>query len=121
MHKLSRRLAERSKTFLLRELIPQTLVKLLNFARGRLALPLQTGPFHVTADHFAHLDRIKGFVDVIVSAETERFLRGLERAEAGEHDYGEMRINFANLAQAVDAVHPGHANVHDNCIGMLFL
>src|SRR5262249_38444198 len=65
VHKLSRRLAERSKTFLLSELIPQALVKLLNFARGRLALPLQTSPFHVAADHFAHLDRIKGFVDVI--------------------------------------------------------
>jgi hypothetical protein len=67
------------------------------------------------------LDRIKGFVDIIVCAEAERFLCGLECAEAGEHDYGEVRINFADLAQTVDAVHPGHTNVHDNCIGAFFL
>ena len=47
--------------------------------------------------------------------------KGLECAEAGEHDYGEVRINFADLAQTVDAVHPGHTNVHDNCIGAFFL
>jgi hypothetical protein len=30
-------------------------------------------------------------------------------------------IDFANLAQTVDSVHPGHTNVHDDCIGALFL
>ena len=93
----------------------------MQFASGHLALPLQTGPLDVPADHFAHLHGVKRFIDVIVSAEPERFLGGLERAEAREHYYGKMGIDFADFAQAINPVHSGHANIHHDRIGALFL
>src|SRR5205814_9824524 len=119
--KFSGRLTERREAFFLREFVAKSLVQFLQFASGHLALPLQTGPLDVPADHFAHLHGVKRFIDVIVSAEAERFLGGLERAEAREHYHGKMRIDFADFAQAINPVHSGHANVHHYGIRALFL
>src|SRR5438874_5152400 len=121
VNKFSRRLTERRESFFLRELVAKSLVQFVQFASGHLALPLQTGPLDVPADHFAHLHGVKRFIDVIVSAEPERFLGGLERAEAREHYYGKMGIDFADFAQAINPVHSRHANIHHDRIGALFL
>ena len=98
MDKFSGRLTERREPFFLRELVAKSLVQFVQFASGHLALPLQTGPLDVPADYLAHLHGVKRFIDVIVSAEPERFLGGLERAETGEHNYGKVRIDFADFA-----------------------
>ncbi len=63
--------------------------------------------------------RIERLTDVVVCAQAERFLRGLERAKAGEHDHGDVRIDLANETETIDAVGSGHADIGDDRIGML--
>ena len=65
--------------------------------------------------------RIKRLVDVIVRAQPQGLLRGLQRAETGEHDDGNVRIDFADPAQTIDAISARHANVGDHRVGMFFL
>ena len=76
--------------------------------------------FDITPDHFLHFARIKGFADVIVSAQTQCFLRCFQRAETCQHDHGKMRVDLADPPQTLDAGGAGHANVHDDRVGMFF-
>ena len=120
MDKLGRGLAERSEPFLLRELLQEPVIQFLDLAGGVLARAMEPGALDVAADHFAHFARIKRLADVVVSAEAERFLGRLERAEAGQHDDGKMWIDLANQAQAFDARHSRHPDIHDDGVGLFF-
>ena len=81
---------------------------------------MESGPFDVPADHFAHFARIKRLADVIVGAKAERFLGRLEGAKSREHDDRKMRIDLADPTQAFNAGHAGHPNIHDDGV-RLFL
>src|SRR5712692_489447 len=73
------------------------------------------------AGHFLHFARIKRLADIVIGTKSKSLFCGLECAEAGQHDDREVRIYFADLAQSLDASHSGHANVHDDGIGLFFL
>src|SRR2546421_12864801 len=82
---------------------------------------MRAGPFDVTINDLLHFMRIKRFADVIVGAESERFLGSLERAETCQHDDGQMRVDLADLTKTFDSADSGHSNVHDDGVGLLFL
>ena len=71
----------------------------------------------VPADDVAHFASVERLADVIVRAEPQRFLRGLERAESRQHDHRDMRIDLADPPQAIDAVRARHADVADDRVG----
>ena len=104
----------------MREFFEETIVELLDLGGGAFAGAVDTGAFDVATDDVAHFTGIERFADVIVGPETQRFLGRLQRTEAGQHDDGQMWIDLADLAQAFDAVHPWHANVHDDGVGLFF-
>ena len=85
----------------MREFLEQAIVQFLHFARGVSAGALQARAFNVAADDAAHFGSVERFADVVVRAETQRLFRGIERAETGEHDDGNVRIDFANFAIAL--------------------
>jgi len=82
---------------------------------------VEPGALDIAADDVPHFGGIERFADIIVGAETQGFLGCLERAEPGEHDDGKMRVDFADSAEAFDAGDAGHANIHDNGVGLFFL
>jgi hypothetical protein len=85
-----------------------------------LARPLDPGSLDVAIDHFLHFVRVKWLADVIIRAEAQSFFGCVERSETSEHDHGEIRIDFADLAQTFDAVYARHANIHHDSIGLSF-
>ena len=104
----------------MRELLEEAVVQLLDFRRGVDAGAMNPGALDVAPDHFPHFARIEWLADVIVRAEPQRFLGRFERAESGQHDHGDVRIDFADLAQAIDAAGAGHANVADDRVRLFF-
>src|SRR5262249_53243510 len=62
----------------------------------------------------------KWFADVVICAETQRLLCRVERAKTGEHDDGQMRIDFADLTKAFDPADSRHPNVHYDGVGLFF-
>ena len=81
---------------------------------------MNPGALDVAADHLPHFARIEWLADVIVRAQPQGFLGRFERAKAGEHDDGDVRIDFPDFAQAIDAARPGHADVADDRVRLLF-
>ena len=77
------------------------------------------GALDVAPDHLPHFAGIERFADVIVRPEPQSFLGRFERAKPGEHDYSDVRIDLANLAQAINAAGAGHPNVADDGVRLL--
>ena len=102
----------------MRELFQKARVQFLDLGSGIFAAAMNARALDITPDHFLHFARIKGFADVIVSAEAQCFLRRFQRAETGEHDHGKIRIDLANPPQTLNAGRAGHANVHHDGVGM---
>ena len=119
--KFGRSLAERGESLLLRQFLEEAIVQFLDFTGRVFARAMEPRALDIASDHLAHFARIKWLADVVVRAEAKRFLGRFERAESGQHDDGKMRIDFANPAQAFDAGHAGHSNVHDDRVGFFLL
>ena len=77
--------------------------------------------FDIATDYLPHFRGVKRLINIIVCAQPERLLRGLERTETGKHNYGKVRIDLPDLAQAINAIGARHTDVHDDCIGCVFL
>src|SRR5205823_13103443 len=75
----------------------------------------------VATDYFPHFAGIEWLVDVIVRAEPERFLGGLQRTESGQHDNSDVRVYFADPPQTIDAARARHPDVGDHGVGLFFL
>ena len=80
------------------QLLEQTIIQLLDLGGGIHAAALNPGAFDIAPDYFPHFARIKRLADVIVRAQAQRLLGRLERAETGQHDHGNMRIDLADFA-----------------------
>src|SRR6266487_5739177 len=85
------------------------------------ARPVEAGAFDIASDDVAHFARVKRLADVIIGSEPERLLGRFQGAEAGQHDYGKMRIDLTNLAQTFDSGDTGHPDVHDDGVGLFLL
>src|SRR5688572_32768484 len=61
--------------------------------------------------------RIERFFEEIVSATPGRFDGGFDGAMSADHDDHRMWIDFADLAERLEAVHARHLDVHERQIG----
>jgi hypothetical protein len=78
-------------------------------------------PLDVAPDHLSHFARVERLADVIIRAQPERFLRGLQRAKPSQHDHRDVRIDLADAPQTINAARAGHADISDDGIRMFFL
>lgn len=121
VHEFRGSLPEIGHLFFLRQLLKQAVVQFLDLAGGSLARSMRAGASNITADDFPHFARIKGFADVVVCAQPDRFLGRFERAESSQHDDREMRIDLPNAAQSFDAGDARHSNIEDDRVRFFFV
>ena len=121
VNEFGRGLTQRREPLLLREFLEQPVVQLADLGSGALTCAMHPGALDISSDDVAHFASVERLADVVIGPETQRFLGRFERAKTRQHDDGKMWIDLADLAQPLDPIDAGHANVHDDGIGLFFL
>src|ERR1051326_2747556 len=81
----------------------------------------QRSPLHGAGDGSAHGRKVKRFVNVIASAQTQRLAHRIGRFESGHHHDFDARINELQSLQNLDSGHARHADVKHRDIDAVIL
>ena len=121
MDELGGFLAKSRQALLLPQLVLELLIQHQELLLRAPAPALDLRLVHVARNDVFHLLRVERLLQIVIRAEADRFLGGLERAEPGEHDHGDGRIDFPDLAEPLDPRFDRHADIHHHRIRLALL
>ena len=78
---------------------------------GDVLRPAQPRRRRLLPHRLDQLRDVGRLAQILVRARHHRLLRRQQRAVAGQHDHGDMRVDFAQLLQGPDSVHFRHPDV----------